>query len=173
MQYTIKDLMARYNLKTRQSVYQWCNGLELTMHKGENNRTFLTQDQVDLLDQLKAHLDKGGSIASFTPIDTVLDSSIETCVNSTIDTPVDWLEMIGAIASAISPPNPIGHWDRLYLAAQRRYILSTKEVHALAGAKPHGQSWNRGAFTFTRQGKVGGQTGWMVSIDSPKLPPAD
>jgi hypothetical protein len=136
-QYTIKDLMERYNLKTRQSIYQWCDGLNLKLHKGERNRAYATPEQVEQLDQLKEHLDKGGTIASFTPvIDTEIDTSsnlVHQSVDSTVDTP-DWLEMVGAIAGAISPPNPISHWDRLYLAAERGYILSTERgsgAHAL------------------------------------------
>jgi hypothetical protein len=64
----------------------------------------------------------------FTPvIDIEIDTSsnlVHQSVDSTVDSP-DWLEMVGAIAGAISPPNPISHWDRLYLAAERGYILST------------------------------------------------
>lgn len=164
-QYTIKDLMERYNLKTRQSIYQWCDGLNLKLYKGERNRAYATPEQVEQLDQLKKHLDKGGTIASFTPvIDTEIDTSsnlVHHSVDSTVDSP-DWLEMVGAIAGAISPPNPISHWDRLYLAAERGYILSTSEVQALTGAKPRGEEWTRGAFLFVREGKIGAQVAWRV-----------
>jgi len=102
-QYTIKDLMERYNLKTRQSIYQWCDGLNLKLHKGERNRAYATPEQVEQLDQLKEHLDKGGTIASFTPvIDIEIDTSsnlVHQSVDSTVDSP-DWLEMVGAIRPA-------------------------------------------------------------------------
>jgi len=84
-QYTIKDLMERYNLKTRQSIYQWCDGLNLKLHKGERNRAYATPEQVEQLDQLKEHLDKGGTIASFTPvIDTEIDTS-SNLVHQSVD----------------------------------------------------------------------------------------
>jgi hypothetical protein len=77
--YTIKDLMTRYNLKTRQSIYDWCDGLNLKLHKGERNRSYATESQVQLLDQLKEHLDRGGTIATFTPIvQTIVDTSLDT-----------------------------------------------------------------------------------------------
>ncbi|MFP4578500.1 MAG: hypothetical protein ACLFT9_23265 [Coleofasciculus sp.] len=62
--------------------------------------------------------------------------------------------MVGAIAGAISPPNPISHWDRLYLAAERGYILSTERgsgAHALRN--PEGRNGREGRSCLCERGK--------------------
>ena len=164
-EYSIQDLMERYELKTRRSIYQWVKGLKLNLHKGYGNRVYATSQQVEQLDQLKAHLDKGGTIATFAPVvDAVLDTAAPLNVYSPVSNQeLDWLEMVGAIAGAISPPNPISHWEKLSVAAKEGFILRTSEVKALTGAKPRGEKWERGSFMFIRKKKIGNQIGWQVS----------
>ena len=63
----------------------------------------------------------------------------------------------------VIPTNPINHWEKLDLAVERDYILSSNEVKTLVGTKPKGKEWVRGAFKFVRSGKIGNQAGWKVS----------
>ncbi len=64
----IKDLLERYNLKTRQSIYNWCNALNITLEKDSNGHAYATTSQIELLDQLANHLQQGGILTNFTPV---------------------------------------------------------------------------------------------------------
>ncbi|MGK7956615.1 MAG: hypothetical protein AB4063_15405 [Crocosphaera sp.] len=181
--YSIKDLQQKYGLKTRQSVYDWLKGVSAEVHK-EGNRSFVTAEDVEKLDQLKEHLDRGGSIKSFTPavtptvypepdsteLPTDLVQPSTDSVNSELDkAPSEYVQLelferlVDKVAKKITPTNPISHWEKLDLAADKGYILTTSEVRQLVGTKPKGKEWIRGAFQFIRAGKIGNQAGWKVS----------
>lgn len=83
----------------------------------------------------------------------------------------NWEDLIGMLADKISPSrlqsmdgvqSPIQNWRELEEASQKGWLLTTKQVHELAGAKPKGQQWQRGAFTFSKAGKIGNQAAWLV-----------
>ena len=167
--YTIKDLQQKYRFKTRQSVYDWLKGASVQVRK-EGNRSYVTADDIEKLDELKEHLDKGGSIKSFTPTITPtvyseLDSkdvvpSLTDSVNSEID--ITYLRLFEKLVSTLAPSNPISHWEKLDLAAEKGYLLTTQEVKELLGTKPKGREWVRGSFKFIKVGKIGNQSGWKV-----------
>ena len=52
----IKELLERYNLKTRQSIYNWCDALSLSLAKDSNGHSYATPEQIEKLDQLAEHL---------------------------------------------------------------------------------------------------------------------
>jgi predicted RND superfamily exporter protein len=243
--YYINDLQERYNLKTRQSVYNRLKAIGTQVEK-EGNKSYITDTVLEKLDQLQEHLNLGGSIISFTPtvkttvhskidnenfdssspIDSInltidkansSDNSInltidkanssDNSINLTIDkanssdnsvnfgldkvnspdNSVNFgldkvnspdnsniqyiqlnlfeslMEKVEEIVERIIPINPISHWEKLDIAAEKGYILSTKEVQTLLGTKPSGTTWARGAFIFTRTGKIGNQAGWRIS----------
>ena len=58
--------------------------------------------------------------------------------------------------------NPISHWENLQKAADHEWLLSTSEVKELIGVKPRGSPFVRGAFKFTKCGKIGKQSAWSV-----------
>lgn len=186
--YWIKDLQQRYELKTRQSVYDRLRAVKVEPLK-EGNKSFVTEDVIIILDQLQEHLKLGGSIKTFTPtvtatvhaetdsVNSQLDNStvnskIDT-VNSQLDTQVEYVQLslfedlmertVEKVVKKVVPSNPISHWEKLDQAAERGYILSSKEVGDLLGTKPYGKEWTRGAFKFIRNGKIGNQAGWQVT----------
>jgi len=73
---------------------------------------------------------------------------------------------INALSDKLNPTNPIGHWEKLKIAAQEKFILSSAEIKSLLGVKPSlkkGEAtWQRGSFVFTPVGKIGNQTAWKV-----------
>ncbi|NCO76559.1 MAG: hypothetical protein GW795_15095 [Cyanobacteria bacterium] len=199
--YYINDLQERYNLKTRQSVYDRLKAIGTQVEK-EGNKSYVTETVLGKLDQLQEHLNLGGSIKTFTPtvkitvhskidnenfespidsVNSALDkaNSSPDSVNSALDKGNFSLDsniqsvqlnlfdsLIGRVEEVVErmiPINPISHWEKLDLAVERGYILSTKEVQTLLGTKPNGTTWTRGAFIFTRTGKIGNQAGWMIS----------
>ncbi|MGI0480557.1 hypothetical protein ACN4EE_07180 [Geminocystis sp. CENA526] len=229
--YYINDLQERYNLKTRQSVYDRLKAIGVRVEK-EGNKSYVTEAVLDKLDQLQEHLNLGGSIKTFTPtvkttvhskidnenedfespIDSVnsplgkanssldsvnsgldktnssldsvnfgldkTNSSLDSVnfgldkANSSLDSSIQYvqlnlfdslMERVEEVVERMIPVNPISHWEKLDLAVERGYILSSKEVHSLVGTKPSGTTWTRGAFIFTRAGKIGNQGGWKIS----------
>ncbi len=82
--YSIKDLQQRYELKTRQSVYDRLNAVKAEVLK-EGNKSYVTEDVINLLDQLQDHLKLGGSIKTFTPTVTATVQPEIDSVNSNLD----------------------------------------------------------------------------------------
>jgi hypothetical protein len=225
--YYINDLQERYNLKTRQFMYDRLKAIEIQVEK-EGNKSYVTDTVLEKLDQLQEHLNLGGSIISFTPtvkttvhskidnenfespspidsVNSALDNtnSSDNGVNSTLGKANSFLDSVNSaldksnsslesvnfgldkanfsldsniqslqlnlfdslmgrveeVVEGMIPINPISHWEKLDIAVERRYILSTKEVQSLVDTKPNGTTWTRGAFIFTRTGKIGNQAG--------------
>lgn len=84
--YTIKEVLDRYNLKTRQSFYNWTKALELEVQKDIDGKNIVTEEQVKLLDELSEHLKNGGTLKSFIPTTQPLLTEV---VHSTIDNTID------------------------------------------------------------------------------------
>ena len=83
----IKDLMERYGLKSRQSIYDWCKAANLELAKDSRNRKYAEPEQIVVLDDLKTHLDNGASLKDYTPLSSVeLDTQIDTKLDSKLDT---------------------------------------------------------------------------------------
>jgi len=143
---------------------------------------YVTDKQLKLLDALDHWLtDMGGKMSDFDPQIAVdsLDSNHElartelveatptdyqeaTLIESEEATP-DWEDLIGRLAEKLQPAqSPLDNWRELEEAAQKGWLLTTRQVREIAGAKPKGQQWQRGAFTFRKAGKIGRETAWEV-----------
>lgn len=103
-----------------------------------------------------------GSDGSTVMDATLIENSSDLALPDEEDEPTNIVELVESIARAITPPNPIAHWERLAWLADNQIIVSTSEVHALVGTKPKGDTWSRGSFTFERTGKLGTQVAWKV-----------
>jgi hypothetical protein len=58
--------------------------------------------------------------------------------------------------------NKRDHWEQLEKVCNNGWLITTKEVHQLCGAKPKEKQWQRGSFILTRTGKIGNQATWLV-----------
>jgi hypothetical protein len=85
-------------------------------------------------------------------------------------------ELLKEIAFQMSP---IKHWEELEKAVEKKLLLSTSEVKQLIGVKPKKPLYVRGSFKFTKYGKIGNQSSWLVeklsieksiASDSPSSP---
>lgn len=180
----ISELLQRYNLKSRKSLYSRLNGLEITLDKDEIGHSYATEEQIELLDQLDQYLKAGGTIATFTPISTtevvpqhtpeaipqpIAQQGVQHTSDSTeID---DRLEaLLRAIANVIQPPSPLSYMRELEEACQNEWLLTTSEVRDLIGVKPKTKkgedTYKRGSWIFVKSGKIGGQTAWRVTKDN-------
>ena len=178
----VKQLLERYNLKTRQSLYDRLKALGITLAKNDLGHNYATPEQIELLDELNEHLQKPGStLANFTPVtkteiapvdstvDTRIDRQLDIREDTQIDTQIDnRLEVLmGAIAARMQPPSLLWHNKELEEAAEKGWLLTTAEVRQLISVKPKTSKgekvYKRGCWLFQKAGKIGSQTAWRVS----------
>jgi hypothetical protein len=67
-----------------------------------------------------------------------------------------------SLKNRASQYNTILHWEQLQKVVDNGWILSTIEVRDLIGVKPRNSPFIRGAFQFTKCGKIGNQSAWNV-----------
>lgn len=167
--YPVSQLQSRYSIG-KQAVYNRLDALDIKPSK-EGNRSYLTADQVRLLDDLHEHIKAGGTMADFPGISL---SQLEA-VGSPLDrvetsiTPaaaVNFAELVKAIAAVVQPTDPLRYMEVLERAAEKGWLLTTAEVRELIGVKPTAakgeDSYQRGCWLFTKAGKIGSQTAWRV-----------
>ena len=169
----IQELCDRYGLKSRKALYDRLNALNLQLAR-EGNKSFATPAQIETLDELDHHLANGGTLKNFTPttattaiVETV-QSSLNTVtpplnsVQSSLNNDTLTLALIDYLAN-LNQRSPLDNYRDLEEAALKKWILSSRQVEKLLGVKPHGQTFTRGNWTFTKAGKIGSENGYLVS----------
>ncbi len=79
----VQDLLKRYGLNSRTSLYKRLNYLELELPKDKDDKSFATPEQLKLLDQLHDHIKGGGNMATFakpSQVDVVSINSVQYSV---------------------------------------------------------------------------------------------
>jgi hypothetical protein len=160
--YPIASLQERYNLSSKQSVYDRIKALSIEpVARGR-----ISSDQLDKLDKLDKHLKSGGTLSDFESSHTeIMPAAIEpaAAVVKSVDRD-DFLELIERVAAAVKPAaDPLQHYTALERAIASGWILSTAEVRSLIGTKPRGDRFQRGSFVFIKSGKIGNQAAWRVA----------
>lgn len=179
----IKQLCERYQLVSRQGLYDRLKALNITLER-QGNKSYATPEKIELLDQLHKHLTEGGSLKTFTPIvettvtvdvspkldssldivrsglDSTLDSSLDT-VSSELDINPQTLALFNLLQSN-NRRSPLDKHRELQEATVNEWILSSSDIEELLGVKPRGETFTRGCWVFTKAGKIGGQNGWKV-----------
>jgi len=160
--YPIASLQERYNLSSKQSVYDRIKALSIEpVARGK-----ISSDQLDKLDQLDKHLKTGGTLSDFESSRTeVMQAAIEPAAATAINQEREnFLELIEAIARHIAATrDPLQHYTALERAIASGWLLSTAEVRSLIGVKPSGDRFQRGSFVFVKSGKIGAQAAWRVA----------
>lgn len=161
--YPVSELQSRYNIG-KQAVYNRLDALKIKPEK-HGNRSYITLEQLEVLDRLHDHIADGGTMADFQspPIESslsLLDTVDKTSGLSKAD---DLITLIERIAAALKPTEqPLSHWEQLEKAVANNWLLSTADVQRVIGVKPKGERFTRGSFTFIRSGKIGNQSAWRV-----------
>lgn len=164
----VKELMARYKLKTRQSLYDRLNKLEIKLNKDASNRNYATQDQIDRLDDLDKHLKNGGTLRTYTPpsdtvVDTVIDNKKDSVTNNQITVSSSLDKLIDTILARVIPNDPIKHHELLEKAYQNGWELKTSEIKQLIGSKPRNTHYHWGCWLFEKMPyRIGRESGWRV-----------
>lgn len=168
-------LLKRYNLNSRTALINRLGALEIKPVR-EGNRFFVSADDMDKLDALNECLKRGNSLTEcaievksgiFKHDGSAFENGSkrrkEIELDSLPTSTADFTSLVHDIAAALRPQtDPLQHLECLERAAEMGWLLSTKEVRALIGVKPHGSSFERGSFTFSYAGKIGSQTAWRV-----------
>jgi hypothetical protein len=162
----IKELLERYSLKSRQSIYSWCEAAGIKLSSDEQGVKFASEDDIATLDKLQSHIDNGGSLKTFIkPImPTVItgDSELDTVQDTHSLTEID-NTVLGELAKLIvNEYNPLRSHQLLKEASQEGWILTSDEVIKLIGVKPKGEHFVRGSWAFIRSGRIGNKLGWIV-----------
>jgi hypothetical protein len=159
----IADLLTRYNLKTRQSLYNRINALGLEPTR-KGNKVLFGDEAVKLLDQLDEHLAEGGTLNNFVPPSevTTVGSSIESVAVDSDLLPFD-PGMVALIQLMESRRSPLDNLRDLDDAVSYGWLLTTTQIEKLLGVKPRGEQFDRQGFLFTRQGKAGREAQWSIT----------
>ena len=158
---------------SKQTVYTRMEALGISPFK-QGKRAYIHLDQLHQLDALHEHLAAGGHLQDFST--TAIETSqlegvdVSTHAISNTDAPLERLvnaaeSLTGALTGALmdfAAADPISNWRRLQEATENGWLLTTSQVRELTGAKPHGQSWQRGSFVFRKTGKIGREASWSV-----------
>jgi hypothetical protein len=183
---TRKDLETRYGI-TRSNIYNRLSGLkDLGYALTPDGGGLFNADQINLLDQLHAHLQKAGSsIATFPRIDTQQDSpirqshrtqdtvgiAIAPTSQSSIEILANLVDVLShtALAAMHPPADPLAHLGQLERAAEHDWLLTTSEVKGLIGVAPSGERFKRHGFIFIKMGRSGRQMEWKIYKSPPSL----
>jgi hypothetical protein len=168
----ISDLPGQFKV-SRQTIYDRMKFLNISSTKMEG-KNYITNDDLDLLDQLDKHLQSGqdkslfhsGAIAPAgetklakqSPQNIVIPTEPEPELTPIIPNLIEQL----AKAIAANQTDQLSNYDALEKASNNGWILSTQKIHDLIGVKPHGPNYIWGCWKFTAKGKLGRAKGWLV-----------
>ena len=159
--FPISGLQERYNLSSRQAVYDRINALKIEpVARGK-----ISSVQLDKLDKLDKHLKSGGTLSDFAEVEIApLPKDIQLMEPIPLSAPnIDFVELVREIATAIKPASdPLQHYASLERAVVSQWILTTSEVKDLIKTTPRGERYSYGVFVFVRAGKLGRSAGWRV-----------
>lgn len=188
----LAQLPSRYGI-ARSNLYNRIKDLKIESVK-QGRRAFVTAAQLELLDGLHAHLERGGTTFGFIQLlkkrghqlthVTTTDSSISYSVERTEDTePIISLNptaLVGVIETVVKRLVPqstssLSYLKELESAYQNGWLLSTSEVSDLLGFTPktiasYGEEFSDAGFTFTRAGtRKGGEIAWSIDKQSTRI----
>ncbi len=176
--FPVSDLPSRYSIK-RTALYERLKALKLKPIK-QGNKSYLDGDQLKRLDELHAHIQRGGGITDFLqePEQPSSEQTAPTGQLAQINqsgalvalVEVLTSRLVPAIVSKLTPPAPpLAHLEALEKAYEKGWLLSTSELAQLLRLSPktirgYGDSFREAGFTFTRAGtRARQETAWKVS----------
>jgi hypothetical protein len=176
--FTKGKLMERYDLSVSQlSLRTKHLGIELA--KLDDGRSYATEEQVRRLDNLHEFLNAGDKKRLMR--EYVEPQEVEVMSGVSIPTEAKYgmqgnlfEEFANAVikiqeASLFPEERAVAGVEVLLKLVDNQCLVTSSQVHKLIGIKPKGKVFVRGSFTFIRQGKIGIQSGWLVTRTKLKL----
>ena len=192
---SVKELEDRYQL-SRSNIYNRVNSLKAKGYDMEprkmGTRSFFDGSQVEVMDRLHDHLRQGEDLASYPgvdgrlvlprpierPVECPVGHSTETATNGALDLRPGDLA-IDALAAAIvlklepitrepaATSDPLASLRVIQETSDRGWRLSTNQLAPLLGLKNlPGKTFSRYGFRFTRCGRNGSQSAWLIEKDA-------
>ncbi|NJO94546.1 MAG: hypothetical protein HC820_09865 [Hydrococcus sp. RM1_1_31] len=174
----ITQLPSRYGI-ARSNLYIRLKDLGIEPEK-MGKKGFVNAEQLQLLDALHDHIQKGGTTGEFLKS---LDSDrpqidpalvISTTGQNPLFHPPTLVAVVEAIVKRLLPTtgSRLSYLRELEEACERGWLLSTSEVADLLGLSPrtiaaYGQEFSDAGFVFTRTGtRKGGEIAWLIDKQS-------
>ncbi|NET29504.1 hypothetical protein [Okeania sp. SIO1I7] len=176
----VPELLARYNLNSRAALYNRLKALRMRYKRDENNKAFVNEEQLEVLDMLHQHLMEGGKLSNFvrnSPVSVIspyneqltVQSSEQISGQSTVQETSSFIlleKLVGAIASNFNAKSPLKVHQDLAEAEAAGFLLTTNEVEEVVGRKPRkmkgSDSCQVGGWRFVNVGKAGNKLLWKV-----------
>jgi hypothetical protein len=172
----ITQLPSRYGI-ARSNLYTRLKDLGIELEK-IGKKAFVNAEQLQLLDALHDHIQKGGTTGEFLKsLDGV--QSDRAIISSTtgqipLFQPATLVAVVEAIVKRLLPStgNRLSYLRELEEACEKAWLLSTSEVADLLGLSPktiaaYGQEFSDAGFIFTRAGtRKGGEIAWSIDKQS-------
>ncbi|MGP1375407.1 MAG: hypothetical protein ACTS3T_21450 [Almyronema sp.] len=173
----VNDLIDRYSL-ARSAVYKRLKDLGIVTIK-VGNRAYVNAQQLRLLDEVHAFIQRGGTMAEFLEMRGLKpaedDVTAESSGLSTLQ-PDNILDLVSKIAAEMAARlrpsqdvDPLACYKALEAAARNGWEIRTSEVAQLLQLDPrevsqYGDRFTDAGFVFTRVGyRSGGEAAWRVS----------
>jgi DNA-binding Lrp family transcriptional regulator len=184
----LTQLPSRYGI-ARSNLYNRIKDLKLESVK-QGRKAFVNADQLQLLDGLHAHIERGGTTLGF--IQLLKKQGYQLTHDSTVNSPVSYSEdlnhseptislnptalvnVIETVVKRIVPQSTrrLTYLEELESAYQNGWLLSTSEVSDLLGLTSktiasYGIEFSDAGFLFTRAGtRKGGEIAWSIDKHS-------
>jgi hypothetical protein len=176
--FPVSDLPDRYDIK-RTALYERFKALDLKPIK-QGNKSYVDGEQLQQLDDLHAHIQRGGGIADFLQESSPVSDSHNKISEQLA--PINQSGVFLAFAEALTsrlvpaivskltpPPPPLAHLEALERAYEKDWLLSTSELAQLLKLSPrtirgYGDRFSEAGFIFTKAGtRARQETAWRVS----------
>ncbi|PZO34136.1 MAG: hypothetical protein DCF21_13940 [Leptolyngbya sp.] len=176
--YPVNQLPDRYSL-ARSAVYKRMQDVRIVPEK-VGQRSYITAQQLQLMDELHRFINQGGSAAEFIEARGLRQrpgnngsgqsgSGSDLAVN-----PNDFGSMMGAFAELMGrmgfgQPDPMKYFETLENAAKNGWLPSTSELAELIDLSPreiegYGDRFSEAGFVFSRAGyRKNGEIAWKVA----------
>lgn len=175
--FPVGQLQSRYAL-ARSAVYKRMQDLRIVPEK-VGQRSYITSQQLQLMDELHRFINQGGSAAEFIEARGLRqrpgnNGSGQSGGSDLAITPNDFGGMLGALAElmgrmGIGQPDPLKYFETLEDAARNGWLPSTSELAGLLDLSPrevesYGDRFSEAGFTFSRSGyRKNGEIAWKVT----------
>jgi hypothetical protein len=184
--FPVSDLPDRYSIG-RTALYERLGVLAVKPEK-QGNKSYVSGQQLQALDDLDAHIERGGVLSDFSgrvqrtnseQSEQLTVSSLSQLATSTsfglpalIEGAVE--SLVGRLAPLFSTPQApkagmrLAHLRELEEAYEKRWLLSTSEVADLLGlsvntVRGYGDGFEEAGFLFTRSGnRSRGEIAWKI-----------
>ena len=169
------NLKGRYGIN-RSALYKRFEAASVKPVKlSSRNKTFISQEQLQLLDELDQHIKDGGTLSEFNPNGRLQAMEVHQNTGylektqpifTELEPPITGSEAIVAELARISfqleKRDDIDLLRQLQEIADNGWLINTTQLKGLIDVTPKGKEFTRGSFRFSKSGKIGAQSAWKV-----------